>query len=480
MITVEQHKGNLKMYFPSVAVTENLVLVSGISKPKSSDFFVTQRDTGALIKSDLLIFDDDYNIALLRANGLKAKPVQIVTPPIKRGTILNLVTQQGIQSLVIERALVLNNTQASDENNLSHQLLQEAVTSGVVVDECAGVAGMVIPQRKTIFSSNKKESTRVLYAKDLLDWLGKHNVSDVKTTHCQSVIIEETQIINYQEKVTALNEKLAKVMQENESSNNKIDELEAANTLAKDVFKKEMQELDDALKQSQQESLAALEAQRLKMEAMLERERDKKRLLLSEELDKRKRLEQSSDKNMLYYQIGSVFVLLLILIILVTKRKQSKRIIEEAELASLQLKQRTLSQRHKANAIKELPNVFLECATDSKLIATIKILSSSFIEKPEQAIGRNPEQVEHVINQDTVSRKHIVLFVKDNDYFIQNLKGTNGFNDSLFNGAVMLDKPKKLKHNDRLQLGDVSVKVNFLGSNEGVLIEHTDDSNKLE
>lgn len=74
------------------------------------------------------------------------------------------------------------------------------------------------------------------------------------------------------------------------------------------------------------------------------------------------------------------------------------------------------------------------------------------IDEPEITVGRDASN-DLYINNDNISRKHFKIYYQSRNFFIEDLKSTNG---TLLNGVLISDK-EQLNNNDIIQIGPIKI-----------------------
>jgi Skp family chaperone for outer membrane proteins len=448
-------------------VAENLVITNAALVSQGDQWIVENPRSGAALVASFNVIDEDAGLALLTVNGIEGTPVTIAANFPEMGRYISLAlldsNRQGVLLNFVDDSNLLSQVQHT-------ALAEDGEYGAALLNNCNEVIG-ISQHSSPVLSNRLRPDQNVANSTNLnalFDFLVDNNVDFIESFDiCLS---EAEQLILAQEKIQEQEDELILLLEEQELlEEERIRLEEQAEALL------EAQETLEAENQARLEELAAREAELEASQAAIEQAEAEalEQQARQEELEEEARRQEEAlaeaeaqqaidDRNRVYQWTGFGIVVIALFGFVAVQVKRRKKVQEEAEENINEIKQQSQqieSELQKASA--EFSDIVLSGTDDSGVESRLKINGNALIRSENgQIIGRSAQHADYVLNLETVSRKHLRIFIRDNKIFVEDLNSANG---TTINGnALNAGQEYELNSGDSLKIGLTAYSVNLL------------------
>lgn len=448
-------------------VAENLVITNAALVSQGDQWIVENPRSGAALVASINAIDEAAGLVLLTVNGIEGTPVTIAADFPETGRYISLALLDSNR-----QGVLLNLVDESDPlSQVQHTALAEDGEYGAaLLNNCNEVIG-ISQHASPVLSNRLRPDQGVANSTSLdalYDFLYDNNVDFIKSfDFCLS---EAEQLSLAQEKIQEQEDELILLLEEQELlEEERIRLQEQAEALL------EAQEALEAENQARLEELAAREAElQASQEAIEQAETEAlEQQARQEELEEEARRQEEAlaeaaaqqaidERNRVYQWTGFGIVVIALFGFVVAQVKRRKKIQEEAEENINEIKQQSQqieSELQKASA--EFSDIVLLGTDISGVESRLKINGNALIRSEQgQIIGRSAQHADYVLNLETVSRKHLRMFIRDGKIYVEDLNSANG--TALNGNTLNAGQEYELAAGDSLKIGLTTYSVNLL------------------
>ena len=456
-------------------VSENQMITNAGLVSQGDQWIVEDAVSGAELIANVNIIDEAAGLAILSVNGINGTPLTVAAefPELSRNISLALLntSRSGVLHSIVDDQDLLSQVRHT-------ALTEEGEYGAALLNNCGEIIGLS-QHSSPVLSSRLRPDQDFAFSTNLATLSNFLNENDVDFIEAFDVCLSEAEQLNLAEiKIQEQEEELARRLEEQSL-------LEEEQLL----LEEEQRRLQEETERLQQEQETLAEENRIRLEELAAREAELEASLdaIEEAEARQEELEQQAqdqeealaqaaeqqridDRNRLYQWTGFGVVLIALFGFVVLQVKRRNKIQEEAEESISEVKQKSEqieSELEKVSA--EFPDIVLSGNDDHGAESRLKINGNALIRSDNgQIIGRSAQHADYVLNLDTVSRKHIRLFIKEviltgstrNKIFVEDLNSANGtaINDNQLHSG----QEYELNSGDTLKIGLTTYSVNLL------------------
>lgn len=448
-------------------VAENMIITNAALVSQGDQWIVENPRSGAALVASVNAIDEDAGLALLNVNGLDGTPVTIAAEFPETGRYISLAlldsNRQGVLLRMIDDADELSLAQHS-------ALAVDGEYGAALLNNCNQVIGISQHSSPVLSSRLRPDQDfgNSSTLSSLYDFLSDNNVDFTEAfDFCLS---EAEQLALAQDKIQEQEDELLFLLEEQELlEEERLRLQEQAEALL------EAQEALAAENQARIDELAAREAELEASQAAFEQAEQEalEQQARQEELEEEARQQEEAlaeaaaqqaigERNRLYQWTGFGIVVIALFGFVALQVKRRKKIQEEAEENINEVKQQSEkieSELEKVSA--EFADIVLSGNDDHGAESRLKINGNALVRSDAgQIIGRSAQHADYVLNLETVSRKHLRLFIREGKIYIEDLNSANG--TTINNNALIAGQEYELNSGDSLKIGLTTYSVNLL------------------
>ncbi len=448
-------------------VAENTVLTNADLVSQGDQLIVENLQTGASLLANIRAVDQDAGLALLTVNGIGGTPALLATDFPESGRNVSLALLDANRD-----GILLGLADPTDEFSQARHtaLALDGEYGAAVLNNCNEVIG-ISQHDSPVLSNRLRPDEDFAFIAPLARLYNFLDANNVDYSEAFDFCLSEAELLSLaEEKIRQQEEELMDMLLEQDllledriRLQEQADALEAAQAALEAENQARLDELA-AREAELADTLAAIEqaqANQLELEAR-QQELEQQTREQEEALQEAGRQQEVAERNRLYQWGGFGVVLIALFGFVAVQVKKRRATQEEAEENIKQAKQKTEkveAELQKASA--EFPDIVLIGTDASGSESRLKINGKALIRSENgQIIGRSAQHADYVLNQETVSRRHLHLLIRDGKIFVDDLGSANG--TSINNSTLVQGRPQELRAGDTLKIGTLSYQVNLL------------------
>ncbi|MBN4053420.1 FHA domain-containing protein [Haliea sp. AH-315-K21] len=448
-------------------VAENLVITNAALVSQGDQWIVENPRNGAALVASINAIDEDAGLALLNVNGIDGTPVTIAADFPELGRYISLAlldtNRQGVLLNFIDETDPLSQVQHTS-------LASDGEYGAALLNNCNQVIG-ISQHSSPVLSNRLRPDQNFAHSANLTslsNFLSENNVDYIEAfDFCLS---EAEQLSLAQQKIQEQEDELIFLLEEQELlEEERIRLQEQAEALLA------AQEALTAENQARIDELAAREAELATSQAAIEQAEAEalEQQARQEELEEEARQQEEAlaeaaaqqlidERNRLYQWTGFGVVVIALFGFVAVQVKRRKKIQVEAEENINEVKQKSeLIESELQKASAEFTDIVLSGSDDQGAESRLKINGNALIRSDAgQVIGRSAQHADYVLNLETVSRKHLRIFIRNEKIYVEDLNSANG--TEINNNVLNAGQEYELNSGDSLKIGLATYSVNLL------------------
>ncbi|MBU2876790.1 FHA domain-containing protein [Aliiglaciecola lipolytica] len=476
-VQIERKNGKTQTAIATKVNDNQFVTDAEVIDGAKSLFIVDNSVTpAAKILATVIVQDEDKRLAVLSASNVTGDPVLLAKEAQTVGEQLILKTDSEETPSIVQRLEPVKDLSEGDIY-VHTALYQEGQWAAPLLNNCKQLVGVSVFE--TAIFAGMKAPENIAYAlstQTLKSFLSENNITfSVADEVCLSDVEQAKAKAEQAAKDAEEASKLAEL-----AKKAKEDADLAAKTKLEEAQKKaqEAKEEADRLLQEAKDEAAKIAAENLEKQKKTEdaiKKAEEERLALEEakakaeqaaELEAQKQAKSEQQKT--YILLGGgvlLLVMLLLFVILMRKRKEAM----QAQTDELQNKVKEASglAQEKDNLAgkiaameKSFNDILLDGSTTKGDTVRIKINGKALAQSEGQIIGRESAQVDYVLGESEISRKHLMIRLHENKIYVEDMGSQNG---SWLNEVQLIPgQPMELSNDMVLRLSTISFKVTVL------------------
>ncbi|GAC12755.1 FHA domain-containing protein [Aliiglaciecola lipolytica] len=483
-IQIERSNGKILKALASKVNDNQFVTDAELISGAKSVFIVDNSvNPAAKILATVIAEDESKRLAILSASNVSGEPSVLAKEAQQVGEQLILATGSEQIPSIVQRLEPVKNL--SQGNIYVHTALYgEGQWGAPLLNNCTQLVGLSVFE--TAMFAGMKAPESIAYAlstETLKSFLKQNNVvfkeadevclSDVEQAKAKAdLAAKQAEEAAKKAEEAAKQAELAEKAKEeaNLEAKKKLEEaqkqaeeakLEAERVLqeAKDEaarIAKENEEkqkkTDEAIKKAEEERLA-LEEAKSKAEQAAEQEAQK---------------QAESEQQKTYIMLGGgVLLLVMLLLFVILMRKRKEAMLAQTNELQNKVKEATGLAQEKDNLAgkiaameKSFNDILLDGVTPKGDTIRIKINGKALAQSEGQIIGRESAQVDYVLGESEISRKHLMLRLHEDKVYVEDMGSQNGswLNEVQLNPG----QPMELSNGMTLRLSTITFTVNVL------------------
>ncbi|GAB2674674.1 FHA domain-containing protein [Aliiglaciecola aliphaticivorans] len=430
----------------------------------------------AKILATVIVENEDKRLAILSASNVTGEPIMLGKEAQTLGEQLILKTDSAEMPSIVQRLEPVKNL--SEGNIYVHTALyKDGQWAAPLLNNCHQLVGISVFE--TALFAGMKAPENIAYAlstQTLKSFLTENKITfKVADEVCLSDVEQAKAKADKAAKDAEEAAKLAELAQKEKedadlAAKAKLEEAQKKAQEAKEEAEKALQEAKDEAARIEAENLEKQkkieEAIKKAEEERLALEEEKKKAEQAAELEAQKKAKSEQQKT--YIMLGGgvlLLVMLLLFVILMRKRKEAMQ-AQTDELQNKVKEASSLAQEkdNLAGKIAEMEKSFNDILFDGTTAkgdtVRIKINGKTLAQSEGQVIGRESAQVDYVLGESEISRKHLMIRLHENKIYVEDMGSQNG---SWVNDVPLTPgQPVELSNGMDLRLSTITFKVTVL------------------